>query len=94
MVESGAQTGLGSCRAPLQEDWAAAATVVYVILRVGDSLKTLPRHMVQKPREWLGYDGPFGSTQGGLFGTEHVVEYQEETRQGGENSWRIVQVGV
>jgi hypothetical protein len=35
----------------------------------------------QKLHEYLGYEGqPFNSAQGRLFGTQHVVEYQEETR--------------
>jgi methionyl-tRNA synthetase len=50
---------------------------VYVILRAVDDLKTilapiLP-HTAQKLHEYLGYDGQ-------LFGTQHVEEYQEETR--------------
>jgi methionyl-tRNA synthetase len=58
---------------------AAAATTVYVILRVVDNLKTilapiLP-HTAQKLHELLGYEGQ-------LFGTQHVVEYQEEARLG------------
>jgi methionyl-tRNA synthetase len=62
---------------PIKEDKAAAATTVYVLLRVVDNLKTilapiLP-HTAQKLHEYLGYDGQ-------LFGTQHVVEYQEETR--------------
>jgi methionyl-tRNA synthetase len=61
----------------IKEDKAAAATTVYVIQRVVDNLKTilapiLP-HTVQKLHEYLGYEGQ-------LFGTQHVVEYQEETR--------------
>jgi methionyl-tRNA synthetase len=61
----------------IKEDRAAAATTVYVILRVIDNLKTilsptLP-HTAQKLHEYLGYDGQ-------LFGTQHVNEYQEETR--------------
>jgi methionyl-tRNA synthetase len=61
----------------IKEDRAAAATTVYVILRAVDNLKTilapiLP-HTAQKLHEYLGYDGQ-------LFGTQHVVEYQEETR--------------
>jgi methionyl-tRNA synthetase len=61
----------------IKEDRAAAATTVYVILRVIDSLKTilspiLP-HAAQKLHEYLGYDGQ-------LFGTQHVVEYEEDTR--------------
>jgi methionyl-tRNA synthetase len=50
---------------------------VYVILRAVDSLKIvlapiLP-HTAQKLHEYLGYEGQ-------LFGTQRVVEYQEETR--------------
>jgi methionyl-tRNA synthetase len=61
----------------IKEDKAAAATTVYVILRAVDNLKTilapiLP-HTAQKLHEYLGYDGQ-------LFGTQHVVEYQEEAR--------------
>ena len=61
----------------IKEDRQAAATSVYVILRVVDNLKTilapiLP-HTAQKLHEYLGYDGQ-------LFGTQHVVEYQEATR--------------
>jgi methionyl-tRNA synthetase len=61
----------------IKEDPQAAATTVYVILRVVDNLKTilapiLP-HMAQKLHEYLGYDGQ-------LFGMQHVIEYQEETR--------------
>jgi methionyl-tRNA synthetase len=61
----------------IKEDPQAAATTVYVILRAVDSLKTilapiLP-HTAQQLHEYLGYEGQ-------LFGTQHVVEYQEETR--------------
>jgi methionyl-tRNA synthetase len=61
----------------IKEDKAAAATTVYVILRVVDNLKTilapiLP-HTAQRLHEYLGYEGQ-------LFGTQAVVEYQEETR--------------
>jgi methionyl-tRNA synthetase len=61
----------------IKEDRQAAATTVYVILQVVDHLKTilapiLP-HTAQKLHEYLGYEGQ-------LFGTQHVVEYQEETR--------------
>jgi methionyl-tRNA synthetase len=61
----------------IKEDRAAAATTVYVILRAIDNLKTilapiLP-HTAQKLHEYLGYEGQ-------LFGTQHMVEYQEETR--------------
>jgi methionyl-tRNA synthetase len=44
---------------------------------VVDNLKTLLAsilpHTAQKLHEYLGYDGQ-------LFGTQHVVEYEEETR--------------
>jgi methionyl-tRNA synthetase len=61
----------------IKEDPAAAATSVYVILCVVDNLKTilapiLP-HTAQRLHEYLGYDRQ-------LFGTQHVVEYEEETR--------------
>jgi methionyl-tRNA synthetase len=61
----------------IKEDKAAAATSVYVILRAVDNLKTilapiLP-HTAQQLHEYLGYEGQ-------LFGTQHVVEYKEETR--------------
>jgi methionyl-tRNA synthetase len=61
----------------IKDDRQAAATSVYVILRAIDNLKTilspiLP-HTAQQLHEYLGYDGQ-------LFGTQHVVEYQEETR--------------
>ncbi len=61
----------------IKEDPAAAATTVYVILRIVDNLKTilapiLP-HTAQKLHEYLGYEGR-------LFGTQQVVEYREETR--------------
>ena len=61
----------------IKEDRQAAATTVYIILRVVDNLKTilapiLP-HTAQKLHEYLGYEGQ-------LFGTQQVVEYQEETR--------------
>jgi methionyl-tRNA synthetase len=61
----------------IKEDPQAAATSVYVILRVVDNLKTilapiLP-HTAQRLHEYLGYDGQ-------LFGTQQVIEYQEETR--------------
>jgi methionyl-tRNA synthetase len=61
----------------IKEDPRAAATTVYVILRAVDNLKTilapiLP-HTAQKLHEYLGYEGQ-------LFGTQRVVEYQEETR--------------
>jgi len=58
---------------------------VYVILRVVDNLKTilapiLP-YTAQQLHEYLGYGGqPFGSAQGRLFGMQHVVAYEEETR--------------
>ena len=61
----------------IKEDRDAAATTVYVILRVVDNLKTillpiLP-HTAQQLHEYLGYEGQ-------MFGTQHVVEYEEETR--------------
>ncbi len=61
----------------IKTDRAAAATTVYVVLRVIDNLKTilapiLP-HTAQKLHEYLGYDGQ-------LFGTQRIVEYQEATR--------------
>jgi methionyl-tRNA synthetase len=61
----------------IKADRQAAATSVYVILRAVDNLKTilapvLP-HTAQRLHEYLGYDGQ-------LFGTQRVVEYQEETR--------------
>ena len=61
----------------IKDDKPAAATSMYVILRVVDNLKTilapiLPR-TAQQLRESLGHDGQ-------LFGTQHVVEYQEETQ--------------
>jgi methionyl-tRNA synthetase len=67
----------------IKEDPADAATTVYVILRVVDNLKMilapiLP-HTAQRLHEYLGYDGQ-------LFGTQHVVEYQEEARHGGVRS--------
>jgi hypothetical protein len=75
----------------IKEDRQAAATTVYVILRVVDNLKNIlapllphtpvPTHRTQKLHEYLGYEGqPFGSAQGKLFGTQKVVEYEEETR--------------
>jgi methionyl-tRNA synthetase len=63
----------------IKEDRQAAATSVYVILRVVDNLKTILAptlcvpHTAQKLHEYLGYEGQ-------LFGTQQVVEYQEETR--------------
>ena len=61
----------------IKEDRDAAATSVYVILRAIDNLKTilapiLP-HTAQRLHEYLGYEGQ-------LFGTQHVVEHQEEAR--------------
>jgi methionyl-tRNA synthetase len=62
----------------IKEDPQAAASV-YVILRVVDNLKTILAptlcvpHTAQKLHEYLGYEGQ-------LFGTQHVVEYEEETR--------------
>ena len=56
---------------------------MYVVLRVVDDLKALRAcilphtplltHRTQQLHEYLGYDGQ-------LFGTQQVVEYQEETR--------------
>ena len=61
----------------IKEDPAAAATSVYVILRVVNNLRTLPApilpHTAQQLHEYLGYEGQ-------LFGTQQVVEYEEETR--------------
>ncbi|MCL7455557.1 MAG: hypothetical protein M8467_21185, partial [Anaerolineae bacterium] len=71
----------------IKEDPAAAATTVYVILRVVDNLKTilaptlcvphtaqqLHEYLATHPRKGVGYEGQ-------LFGTQHVVKYQEETR--------------
>jgi methionyl-tRNA synthetase len=67
----------------IKEDPQAAATTVYVILRVVDNLKTilapiLP-HTAQRLHEYMGYEGQ-------LFGTQQVVEYQEEARHGGLRS--------
>ena len=61
----------------IKEDKPMAATSVYVILRAVDILKTilapiLP-HTAQRLHEYLGHEGR-------LFGTQHVVEYREETR--------------
>ena len=61
----------------IKEDKGAAATTVYVTLRVVDNLKTilspiLP-HTAQQLHEYLGYDGQ-------LFGTQQVVEYHETER--------------
>jgi methionyl-tRNA synthetase len=71
----------------IKEDPQAAATSVYVILRVVDNLKTilapiLP-HTAQKLHEYLGYEGQ-------LFGTQQVVEYEEEARHGGLRSHRAL----
>jgi hypothetical protein len=63
----------------IKEDRQAAATSVYVILRVIDNLKTILAptlcvpHTAQRLHEYLGYEGQ-------LFGTQQVVEYEEETR--------------
>jgi len=65
----------------IKEDRQAAATSVCVTrsVRVVDNLKTLLAptlrvpHTAQKLHEYLGYEGQ-------LFGTQKVVEYQEETR--------------
>ena len=71
----------------IKEGRQAAATTVYVILRVVDNLKTilapiLP-HTAQQLHEYLGYDGQ-------LFGTQQVVEYEEEARHGGLRSHRAL----
>jgi methionyl-tRNA synthetase len=63
----------------IKEDPQAAATSVYVILRVVDNLKTILAptlcvpHTAQRLHEYLGYEGQ-------LFGTQEVVEYEEQTR--------------
>jgi len=61
----------------IKEDQEAAATTVYVILRAVDNLKTILAPILpltaQKLHEYLGYEGQ-------LFGTQQVVEYEEETR--------------
>jgi methionyl-tRNA synthetase len=61
----------------IKADRQAAATTVYVILRVIDNLKTLISpvlpHSAQKIHEYLGYDGQ-------LFGTLSVQTYEEDTR--------------
>jgi methionyl-tRNA synthetase len=63
----------------IKEDRQAAATSVYVILRAIDNLKTILAptccvpHTAQELHEYLGYDGR-------LFGTQQVVEYEEEAR--------------
>ena len=60
---------------------------MYVILRVVDNLKTilapiLP-HAGQQLHEYLGYEEqPLDFARNRLFGTQHVVEYQEEARLG------------
>jgi len=81
---SGLRLGTGSAGLDRKSPWfqikeepQAAATSVYVILRVVDNLKTilapiLP-HTSQRLHEYLGYSGQ-------LFGTQQVVEYEEETR--------------
>jgi methionyl-tRNA synthetase len=69
----------------IKEDPQAAATSVYVTqsVRAVDNLKTilapiLP-HTAQQLHEYLGYVGQ-------LFGTQHVVEYEEQARHGGLRS--------
>jgi methionyl-tRNA synthetase len=61
----------------IKEDKAAAATTVYVILRAVDNLKTLLApilpHTAQQLHEYLGHEGQ-------LFGTQQVIEYDEQTR--------------
>ena len=67
----------------IKEDRQAAATSVYVILRVVDNRKTILApivpHTAQKLHEFLGYEGQ-------LFGTQHLVKCQEEARLGGVRS--------
>jgi methionyl-tRNA synthetase len=62
----------------IKADRAAAATSVYVILQVVDHLKTLLApvlpHTAQQLHEYLGHDGR-------LFGTQCVVEVQEQERK-------------
>jgi methionyl-tRNA synthetase len=44
-------------------------------------------HTAQRLHEYLGYEGqPSGSARDRLFGTQRVVEYQEEARNGGLGS--------
>ena len=65
----------------IKEDSQAAATTAYVTqsVRAVDNLKTILAptlcvpHTAQRLHEYLGCEGQ-------LFGTQHVVEYQEETR--------------
>jgi methionyl-tRNA synthetase len=65
----------------IKEDRQAAATSVYVTqsVRVVDNLKMILAptlcvpHAAQRLHDYLGYEGQ-------LSGTQHVVEYQEETR--------------
>jgi methionyl-tRNA synthetase len=65
----------------IKKDPQAAATMVYVTqsVRVVDNLKTILSptlcvpHTAQRLHEYLGYDSQ-------LFGTQPVVEYEEETR--------------
>jgi hypothetical protein len=68
----------------IKADRQAAATMVYVILRVIDNLKTLISpvlpHSAQKTHESLATHPSGAGYDGQLFGTQHVVEYQEETR--------------
>ena len=64
-----------------KEDPTGGATTVYVTqsVRAVDNLKTILAptlcvpHTAQRLHEYLGYEGQ-------LFGTQHVVEYEEETR--------------
>ena len=61
----------------IKTDRNAAATTVYVVLRVIDNLKMLLApvlpHTAQRLHEYLGNEGQ-------LFGTQRIVEYQEATR--------------
>ena len=57
---------------------AAMARIAEVLIHL---LAPILPHTAQQLHEYLGYDGqPFGSAQGRLFGTQHVIEVQEETR--------------
>jgi len=57
----------------IKEDKAAAATTVYVILRVVDNLKTLLApilpHTAQQLHGYLGYEGQLFGTQTGIWAT-------------------------
>ncbi len=71
----------------IKEDRQAAATTVYVVLRVVDNLKIilspiLP-HTAQRLHEYLGYEGR-------LFGRQQVVEYREDASHGGVRSHKAL----